>query len=164
MLAENTDDIAGFLQTLRHEILKAQPDIFIFDNLTTSAFYDMKKNGAELAMGLKDLCSRAMRQIPYIVVAHTASGVRQNDFFDSSNVRGFRTITNVAEYVYCLMRFKIIDVGYSRDITVLYTDKSRLHSEASRAFYRLFYDGQSRLFTGDDRISYETFKQFLRGA
>lgn len=164
VLANNPDDWEGFLQEINLAMIEMtltnKPDVLVLDNLTTSLFYDQNKNATRIASGLKSLAED--KNIPIIVVAHTASGVRQNQLFDSSQVRGFRTITNTAQYVYCLIRLRVDMGGMWREVVVEYTEKSRNHSVASRSCYKLFFNVDTKLFSGDEKINYEVFREFLR--
>lgn len=155
-------NIKKFVDQLEMAIAEFGADILIFDNITTSDYYEQNPNGAETAKRLSMLCTQS--KIPFLVVAHTASTVKEGTFFDSSSVRGFRTVTNKAQYVYCYFRLRENLGEHERVASFIYTDKSRNHTEASKACYRISFDPTVRIFSGDHKISYATFKKFFKSA
>jgi len=162
LLNNDTLNINEFEKQLGLAILQNKPDVFIFDNITTSAFYDQNKLASETAKRIKKLCDNS--GIPFIVIAHTASSVKEGQFFDSSCIRGFRSITNTAQYVYCYMRLREEFMGRTTIVNCIYTDKSRGHSDASRACYKLSFDAQKKIFTSDQQIEYASFKKYFKAS
>lgn len=150
----------GFISQLEMAIDEMKPDILVFDNFTTSSFGDQNKNSPEVALALKQLVQE--KNIPLLLVAHTGSSIKDGMFFDSSCVRGFRTITNIAEYVYCYLRLREEVMGEGRTANFIFTDKSRNHSEASRSTYKLFFDGTKKIFTSDQKASYGDLKKLIK--
>ena len=158
---KTSENVQEFIKQLELSIIEHKPDVFIFDNITTSDYYEQNKNAAKTAQLLQELCLQS--KIPFLVVAHTSADVKGPMFFDSSSIRGLRTITNKAQYVYCYYRFRENIDGYSRILNFIYTDKSRMHSEASKSCYKLFFDNEQKLFTSDVKVDFELFNEFTNG-
>lgn len=152
-------DIDGFIAQLRWSIDIEKPKVLFFDNITTSVFYDQNKQAGYMTSRLRALMVE--RNIPFFVVAHTGSNVRDNTWFEASQVRGFRNIVNAAEYLYCLFRFRSEIRGYTESASFIYVDKSRMH-EGGKKIYRLGYDSRAKTYTDDRPEDYAKMVKFLR--
>lgn len=150
-------DPEPFIKQIDWAIAESKPDMLVFDNITTSVFYDQNKKAPQLTQMLRDLMRS--RNIPIFIIAHTASNIRDGVWFSSSDVRGFRNITNTAEYTYCLMRYRVPETDQLASF--VYVDKSRLHGGA-KEIYRLHYDPVLRTITSDATVSYERFMEFVK--
>lgn len=157
---EGVSNIEDFIKQLHMCIVENEIEILIFDNITTSNFYEQNKKAAETATKLKALCEKT--NIPFLIVAHTSASIREGMFFDASCIRGFRTIANTAQYLYCYYRVRDSNGGLESVYNFLCTDKGRRHAKASKSCYRLFFDHETRMFNSDQNVNYELFKKYLR--
>jgi ABC-type sugar transport system ATPase subunit len=91
-----------FGEKIRAEFLSEKPDLFIFDNLTTSRYYNDKtvKEQGLFATYLKKLC--VDYNIPFVLVAHTSSTGGNRKMINETNIRGSKTIANLAEFFYTI--------------------------------------------------------------
>ena len=153
------DDIEGFIKFLNWELDATNSDLLFFDNITTSVFYDQNKRAIDCATKLRAVM--VQKRIPFFVVAHTGSLVRDGTWFDASNMRGFRSIANTAEYFYCLFRFRAVVGGYTQSASFIHVEKSMMHSNA-KYIYKLFYDSATRDYTSEQPEDYSKCIEYLK--
>lgn len=139
---------AQYFDDLRIRLKNARAEIFFLDNFTTSELSDCNvmiqgKN----AKALRDLSSKL--GIPFIIASHTGKGFKGNTIATGDDARGNMTLVNTAPYVYS------INIFHERPNTpsVLFVDKARHHPLSNKSFYRLDYNKQIGLYTGDRKLS-----------
>jgi len=163
VLSEHNNDVSSgdpLIKTLEWAIESHNPKIVFIDNITTSLFYDQNKNAIRVTSQLRDLMQKT--NTAFFVIAHTASPIRDGCWFGANDMRGFRTIANLSEYLYCLFRTRTIVLGHEIASTFVHVDKSRMHSGV-KEFYRLTYEIKEREYSCDDPANYKAVHEMLKG-
>jgi hypothetical protein len=136
------------------EMLK--PDILIYDNITTSKFYEGKRpsDQAKFAAKLKHLFKQI--NCAGIVIAHADAQQTQQKggLLDVNNIRGAKTIVNLAEFIFILQTFRTPKNIFS----TLRIAKSR-SQDIVHDTYLLNYDPRTKSYTSDNAIPFEKFKE-----
>jgi len=137
-------------------VTKNEIDIIIFDNITTSDFYNdaSVRDQGQFAKRIKNYCSA--KQIPCLMIAHTDSKVSDNfnGIINETNIRGSKTITNLVEFLYILQRFQI----GKKFVQTLRIVKHRGQNPESK-LYLLTFDQNKMLYTKDNSMNFEAFKE-----
>lgn len=133
-----------------------KPDVFIFDNITTSAFYmDMKPDSqAKFATKLKAITKEL--NMATILVAHTEASVSdsQKGLISINQIRGSKSICNLAEFAYILQRFET-DNDFFPTLRIV---KSRSQTLVHNLYF-LDYDKRLRAHAGDRALEFSKFKE-----
>jgi KaiC/GvpD/RAD55 family RecA-like ATPase len=153
------DDVAGFMHQFDWAIDEVNPDIIFFDNITTSLMYDHNMKASLVTRQLRKLMRE--KNLPLFMIAHTESRIKNNEWFESNNIRGFKDITNTAEYVYCLYRYNVVVSGVPYMAAFINVDKSRLH-DGAKFIYKLEYDRDLKLYTADTQIDFDSFQRVTK--
>ena len=132
------------------------PDILILDNITTSKFYEGKRpdDQAKFATKLKHLIKDI--HCAGIIIAHADSQqtAQRGGLLDVNNIRGSKTICNLAEFAYLLQTFETKSTRYS----TIRIAKSRTQ-DVLHPIYLLQYEGRTRSYIADMPIEFEKFKE-----
>jgi len=136
-------------------------DILIFDNITTSKFYNdttPDKQGRFSAI-LKHFAQ--VKNIPVIPIAHTAAGINNNTrcWINEDQIRGAKTIVNLSEFVYILQRFHI----EGRIIQTFRIIKHRGQAPEHKTF-KLTYSEQERIYIGSQTLNYTAIAEVFKNA
>ena len=133
-----------------------RPDIFIFDNITTSKFYEGKRpeQQAQFATKLKHLIKKI--NCAGIIIAHSDSQQtnQRGGLLDINNIRGSKTICNLTEFAYLLQTFDTPKEKY----TTIRIAKSRTQ-DIVHPIYVLQYEPRTRSYVSDSAIQFEKFKE-----
>jgi len=133
-----------------------KPKIVFLDNITTSQMYmGLNPNDQDkMIWKIKRLFSKL--GTPIILIAHTGSYVNESTakIIEDSDIRGSKTIMNLAEYVYIFQRFEI----NSRFFPTVRIRKSRNHQLTSKLFY-LQYNREKNIYTDDKDLDFSNFKE-----
>jgi archaellum biogenesis ATPase FlaH len=144
------------IQDMRAEIDSEKYDLIIYDNITTSKLYmDHRPNEqASFAQKLKALIQN--KKIPILIVAHTGAEVsdNMNRFINPNDIRGSKSIVNLSQFVYILQRV-VEESGKIHQF--IFISKHRGQNVDSK-FYRLEYDKNMVLYTGDHQVDFNRFK------
>lgn len=132
------------------------PDLLVYDNLTTSRFYEgvTVKDQARIFAKIKSLTKEI--NCATVVIAHTSSEV--NDGMDRlinlNDIRGSKSIPNMAEFLYILQRFKVKEQYIPTICTVKHRDQELINS-----LYFLQYEKSTRSFIKDSPLDFDRFKE-----
>lgn len=151
-LDQNTD-----LLRLKEYISIVQPDVFIYDNLTTSRFYnDMSsKDQFTFINGLKKLCQE--NNVALLCVAHTGGqSAFNNKLIDENDIRGSKSVTNLAEHLWALQP---LEVGNTKRV-FLRVLKHRGYNVKEKLF-GLQYNPEKQMISLDEATSFEEFKRIF---
>lgn len=133
-----------------------RPDVFIFDNITTSKFYDGKRpeQQAAFASKLKQMFKKI--NCVGIVVAHSDSKQTQQNggMLDVNNIRGSKAICNLTEFAYLFQTIKTPKGTYS----ILRIAKSRSQNIVHDT-YLLNFDPRIMSYSSDTAIPFEKLKE-----
>lgn len=148
-------DEKEFLVHLEELIAQEKPELFIFDNLTTSRYYnDLKtKDQENVASSIKRIT------IDYgcatLLVAHTKKDVNtsQHRLIQIEDVRGSSTLPNLLEFAYVLQHFFVDDNRYS----MIRIAKHRGYDVRNSTF-ALLYDNQKQIIYKDRPIGFSELK------
>ena len=148
-------DHGKFEKTLEKVIIGKNVKAMIFDNLTTSRFYEGASLSDQAKFGntLKKIA--ATTNIPMLLVAHTGADVTDNykGVIQSNNIRGSKNIVNTSEFFYILQRF----ISGKFIVATLRVTKHR-GQDVKDKIYTLKYNQQMRMYEGDNIISFSDFK------
>lgn len=133
-----------------------KPDVFIFDNVTTSCFYNDRqvKEQGEFVTKLKNITKKL--NMATVLIAHTDAKVTDSmgRLININDVRGSKTIANISEFAYILQRFEINESFFPTIRIVKHRSQELVHN-----LYYLDYDKRLRLFKGDKHLEFNKFKE-----
>jgi len=155
------------LNIIMESIIQADAEIIIYDNLTTSEFFDLKKpdEAASFYNGLSSIMKQFKK--PLILLAHTSASQKEINAINahSDMVRGLKISTNKAEFVYYVFELtvtvphkQIIGVEEERRLTFVKTLKSRGKNTQGN-IYQLIYDKEKSIYSHDVVINHKVFAQ-----
>jgi hypothetical protein len=132
------------------------PDVLIYDNITTSKFYEGKRpdDQAKFAAKLKNVIKKV--NCAGIIIAHADSQQTQQKggLLDINNIRGAKTICNLTEFAYLVQTFKTPKNTFS----TIRIAKSRSQNVVHDT-YLLNFDPRTRSYLTDTAIPFEKFKE-----
>lgn len=151
LCAENVSELR-FFEWLEFN----KPDVLIFDNITTSKFYNDRQvsEQGKFANKLKQATKRL--NMATIVIAHTDAKATDSmgRLITINDIRGSKTISNLAEFAYILQRFELEKNFFPTIRTVKHRSQELIHN-----LYMLIYDNRLRSFSGDKAIEFKQFKE-----
>jgi|GEM_PF-2086269 len=134
-------------------------DILFIDNITTSMFYmdTSVRTQANMATKLKKIA--ANQGIPVVLVAHTGANVTENysGFIEMNDIRGSKTINNLAQFYYIMQSFYVGDTRYN----TVRIAKHRGQAVEDK-FYLIDYSKKHRLFVKDQKVNFKRFKELWK--
>ncbi len=134
-------------------------DLIFFDNLTTSNLYSNLSvdNQGELVKWMKKIAQR--KNIPFVMVVHTGASVyrNMNRLIEMNDIRGAKHPVNLAEFFYVLQSFE-----NQGDIQVSIRTTKYRGQECLDRLHHLLYSQKGRIYAGDNRLNFETFKEFFK--
>lgn len=146
----------GAYSKLLEAAIVYRPYMVYFDNITTSSFYADRKSSeqVEAARSLKSYAKD--HDVPMVLVAHTESRVSENitRLISLEDIRGNRTVANMAEFAYIIQRFHTPGAIYP----TLRIVKHRGQDPADKMFY-LNFNRERRIIDGDKAIPFHEFKE-----
>lgn len=150
-LRENTSELLFF-----EWIEMNHPDVLIFDNITTSKFYNDKSvsDQGRFVTKLKTITKKL--NMATIVVAHTDAKATDamGRLININDIRGSKTITNLVEFAYVLQRFEVGSGFFPTIRIVKHRSQDLIHG-----LYSLQYQKETRAFSSDLAIEFEKFKE-----
>lgn len=142
--------------TFREWVAFYQPDVLIFDNVTTSSMYNDKASGeqSEFITLLKELALEFNMAV--VIVAHTDAKATDSmgRLINLNDVRGSKNLPNLCEFAYILQRFEIGNMYFP----TIRVEKHR-GQELVHKLYQLHFDNRLRSFRGDTAIDFKKFKE-----
>jgi GTPase SAR1 family protein len=151
----------NFYQKIKNEFLVEKPDIFIFDNVTTSACYNdlQTKEQGDFAGLLKSMCIDF--NIPFLLVAHTSVTNKKKLFIGLEDIRGSKTLSNIAEFFYTVQKKELKnptnDIKFLQFARVLKSRNQPVYANVSI----LKFNSLTRMIDSDYSIDYAQFKEFM---
>ena len=146
-----------FFDHLQDVINELCPDMVIFDNFTTS-FMGSLPISVQANMITKFRKIASVFDIALIGVFHTAKGTDiYKKVINGEDVRGNASTTNAGSYNYILSTY----FRCTPPRAILYVDKARYHTESHKAYYEMYFDKESGIFTKDSKIEYSAVKQLI---
>lgn len=140
---------------LQELIATQQPDVLIYDNVTTSRYYGSKRPNEQAAW-----CTWIKRlskdlKIATVLVAHTGTEITENlsRLINMNDLRGAKDLVNLSEFFYVFQRFEIKDTYYP----IIWVSKHR-GQELINKYYYLEYAPAVRSFIRDQAINFEQVK------
>lgn len=131
-------------------------ELFVYDNLTTSKLYGEKPwEQSEFIHGLVSAISDL--NVATIVVAHTAKGANKHQLLSGDDVRGSNKVTMLSEFLYVAQMLKIGE----KSKQFIQVDKHRM-CNIEHTFFYLNYDHDRRLYTKDNAVHFEEFKDWFK--
>lgn len=153
--SELEDKLNGF--GLEELIASHQPDVFLYDNITTSRLYQDKRpeDQGKFCSWIKQI-SKA-DGMATILVAHTGAEIHDGiaRMITMNDIRGSKALVNLSEFFYIMQRFEVKDEFYP----CLTICKHR-GQELINKFYFLQYEKAIRSFVRDQAINFEQFKGY----
>jgi nicotinamide riboside kinase len=139
---------------IENRLVASCAKIFILDNITTSKFYmGQFEDQSNSSKWLKEICNKL--KIPFIILAHTRSGLDKGRLLEPDDIRGDKTLANLAEYFYIIQRMVVKEEIF----TLLHVNKSRDHDGAGK-IYKLIYNLQERCYSADMELEFNLFKEY----
>lgn len=158
-LLSELDNMKKGLDYYIDQVRLLQPDVFIYDNLTTSSFYISEDPGVQGNMFLKIKMLTKEINCASIVVCHTRGEIGENyeQLIQMSDIRGPKHIPNMAEFFYIMQRF--IDKDTSHFYPTIKITKHR-GQDLVEDLYLLNYEKSLRSYTSDRHIKFSEFISF----
>ncbi len=156
-IGRSSDLISAYINKLDWALVESRAEILFFDNVTVSKAHREIKLAEDFACALRVLMVK--RNIPFFVVGHTSTGIKENMMFESGDMRGVRTLAIKAEYLYCMARFAQTIENHTTLSNFLRVDKSRAH-EGARSMYRMWFDPSEKHYTTSEFYDYDKFMRF----
>ncbi len=154
---ELDNNIIYSIENYRHHIELLinhhSPHAVFYDNLTTSMIY-MGMSPQEQSQHIHWWKNLALKKgFALVVIAHTRAGIADNmsKLIEDSDIRGSKTPSNIAEYLYIFQRLRISDRFYPFIRVV----KSRSHQ--NNGIYFLKFDATKRAYVSDKKVDYQEF-------
>jgi len=158
LLSEEDNQNEDFDYFLEQSSILA-PDLLIYDNLTTSRFYEGASIKEQKEMFTKIKTFTKKNNCATVVVAHTRADV--NDGMDRlinmNDIRGSKSIPNMAEFFYILQRFKDGDTDHF--YPTIRTVKHR-GQELLESMYLLNYDKRFRAYMSDKPLNWAQLVEY----
>ncbi|MFT5519621.1 MAG: KaiC/GvpD/RAD55 family RecA-like ATPase [Enterobacterales bacterium] len=145
----------GIRDILEEAIIHFDFDLVFFDNITTSKIYMEKTSDkqAEVSLWLKDL----LKATTLFLIAHTNGNNYNSELLDETHIRGSKTITNIAEFLYVMQPIRVNEQMFQY-VRIL---KSRGQPTLNN-FFRLAYSHSTRTITHDKPIDFDDFKAVFK--
>lgn len=145
-------------------VKRTVPSILFFDNITTSEFYMDRgpDDQAKFAKYLKKIAHD--EEIPIVVIAHTGGETGlSNRLIELNDIRGGKSIVNLAEFAYILQRFKVYDDINKRDMyfPTIRIEKHRGYV-CDNMLFKLKFNRETVTFTQDRSIPWNEFKEAFK--
>lgn len=137
------------------EFAQQRADVFFFDNITTSIFYNNHKNAVQSAVARKIKQMTAKMGYAMFMVAHTANNISDynQQVLTVNDLRGDKTLSNEMEFFYGFQRFKIGEESFA----VIRVLKSR-NPSSDWEWFELDYSQSGKIYTGDRKITFSELK------
>jgi ABC-type iron transport system FetAB ATPase subunit len=148
------NNLKGFMTEVIHG---HAPDVFLFDNITTSALYDGKRVNEQndFCRWIKNLTKQV--GMATVLIAHTGAevGSHLNRMITMNDIRGSKALVNLSEFFYIMQRFQTEHAIF----TCLMVTKHR-GQDIDNRMYKLNYEKILRAFKDDNPIDFKTFKEW----
>lgn len=133
-----------------------KPDIFIYDNITTSRFYSDKKPDQQSAFALKLKNAIKRLNCAALIIAHADSQQtsQRGGLLDINNIRGSKTLVNLTEFAYLVQTFKTPKHTHSTLRIVKSRSQNVVHDT-----YLLNFDPRTMSYISDTAIPFEKLKE-----
>lgn len=132
------------------------PDVLVYDNITTSKFYEGKRpdDQAKFATKIKTLLKKI--NCAGIIIAHADSQQSQQrgGMLDLNHIRGSKTICNLTEFAYLSQSFDTPKAKYSTVRIAKSRSQQIVHS-----MYFLNFDKSTNSYISDSAIQFDKFKE-----
>lgn len=157
----NMKDYQELRNVLASSIINNKSKILIFDNLTTSVFYDPHNPSHQMAV-FNSLSSLAREfHIPIFFVAHTKKGSARNLYVSPDDIRGVSTITNRAEIIYTLNTFSYKENETDKIASYVKISKNRFGDNLG-CFYMLNFCPINKEFIKDSKVNSHLIELYLK--
>jgi KaiC/GvpD/RAD55 family RecA-like ATPase len=130
-------------------------DAVFVDNITTSRVYMDKSTAvqSDAALWFKTL----KKSTSLFLIAHANTSDFNNRFLDENDIRGSKTITNLAEFLYILQPIAVGDRLFQ-----FINIKKHRGQNISGKFFRLFYSKELKSFDRDMQTDFDGIKEVFK--
>lgn len=135
-----------------------QPDVFMYDNLTTSGLYgDTHQEQSDFIKQIRSVIKKT--NTAFFAVAHTnhISSMNVDRMICKEDIRGSKTVVNLAEFFYIMQP---IQIGEKTNV-LLMVEKHRGY-EMKNKIFSLQYNPLTRTIERDYPVSFEAFKELFK--
>jgi KaiC/GvpD/RAD55 family RecA-like ATPase len=137
------------------KVAESDCDLFIFDNITTSALYTENfEQQSEFSRLLKKVLKSM--NCATVIFAHTNSQITNayHGIIDQNQIRGSKAIVNLAQFFYVMQTFVI---GNHVSVTLRIT-KHRASNDKDK-MYLMDFSEELRTYRSDRKINFEVLKE-----
>ena len=133
--------------------------IIFFDNLTTSRLYEGKSVGEQQAFAQKLKALAKKYDVALVVMAHADSkfGSNSNRAMEQNDIRGPKTICNLAEYLYTVQMF-IAGVEKNSFLMI----KKHRGTDIDHSIFMFTYEPTMRIYSEIKAVPFSTFNMFYQ--
>lgn len=139
------------LDVFINRIKDLRPDFLIIDNVTTSRFYDNKRpeEQSRFVKYIKEITKEI--ECATLAVVHTKQGVYDNQdrLIEIDDIRGNKSLANMAEFFYIWQRFQTGDNEYYPIMRI----RKHRGQDLINSFFRFMYDKETRSYKRDYQIN-----------
>jgi SpoVK/Ycf46/Vps4 family AAA+-type ATPase len=138
----------------KESIIKSQCNLLVFDNITTSRLYgESFDKQTTFSLNLKSLINQ-MPDLAILVVAHTSSTIKEGnkELININDIRGSKTIVNLAEFQYIMQTFKI-NGGQHTTLRIV-KHRSMI---ISNTLFKLDFDAKRKIYASDKPVDFDLF-------
>lgn len=129
-------------------------DLVILDNITTSKLYpDNVREQTNTSVWLKSLLPEAA----LYVIAHTSKNNHNSEMLDETSIRGCKTISNLAEFLYVLQPVRINSSLFQFIRLIKHRGQ-----HPKEKFFKVVFDQQLKAISGDKISSFDDFKEIFK--
>lgn len=148
-------------ECFKNYVIHSGKNFVIYDNLTTSMFYDSKRpdEQSNFAWALKMFAHKY--NFVLLCVLHTGAQIRRNHntLIDDNDVRGMKAIVNISQFFYISQQFEVGTVKYQ---TLRVTKHRGQDLKNNQAMWLLTYVPQGRIYASDKPVQFERFKEIFK--
>lgn len=149
-------DLEEIKNTIEQSIDLHEIDLLIIDNITTSKFYLDKttREQSEVASWYKWLSTKTAT----LLIAHSNGNEFNNRLLDENDIRGSKTITNIAQFLYVIQPIRI----GSKLVQYVNIIKHRGINLRKGRFFKLHYEPELKAFDYDEVVNFEDVKEMFQ--
>jgi KaiC/GvpD/RAD55 family RecA-like ATPase len=156
---QDNDEDLPLVEMVKEFCRVTEPDLFILDNITTSASYNNASPAQQSAICQKLKRYFSREGIPWVVFAHTAKGVDlSRRLVTVDNIRGNATIGNDAQFTAGLQKIEDRDGATTSVLRIL---KHRGQNVPDKV-YTLEYNPRGRVYYKDFKCRMELVNEWLK--
>lgn len=143
----------------------ANPQLLLFDNITTSSFYAGRKVDEQERFASYLKTTGKSEDIAMAIIAHTGGESQMNKrLLELNDIRGGKDIVNLAEFAYILQMIKVYDevTQKTKKFPIIRIEKHRGQAQVENFLFHLRYNPTTVSFMEDRPKCWNEFKELFK--